>query len=60
MPKTKVQEYYNQQFDGLLAILKKNNKEAGQLRSSYEGAVGAAEAGVRCLVRQFETVNGTD
>jgi hypothetical protein len=49
-PKTKIQSYYEHDYDGLLAVLKKNRKlpaidpvrrEPGEaLRAEYEGSVG--------------------
>jgi hypothetical protein len=49
-PKTKIQSYYEHDYDGLLAVLKKNKKklaidparrEPGEaLRAEYEGSVG--------------------
>jgi hypothetical protein len=49
-PKTKIQSYYEHDYDGLLAVLKKNKKllaidptrrEPGEaLRAEFEGSVG--------------------
>jgi hypothetical protein len=62
-PKTKIQGYYEHDYDGLLAVLKKNKKklaidptrrEPGEaLRAEYEGSVGK-------LLSLLERIRHTD
>ena len=58
-PKTKLQSYYEHDYESFLAVLKKNRKEAGH-RSRPPGACTATTGRVRGIAGQAGATAGED